>query len=214
MRVWIFLSSLIVLLVSGVTGYQLLSQYAPPPSIQGAYLQPARNLDPFHLLDHDERPFTRERLQGQWHLVAYGYTHCPDICPLTLARLAGVKRKLDEEGTYPDLQVLFYSVDSARDTPEQLALYTRHFHQDFVGLARAPAPVGNYRNFEQSLGILAKTREKENFVSHGVMLMLINPKAQLQAIFKPEPNDHGMLHFDEQRLLLDYSAVREYYARQ
>jgi len=214
MRVWIVVVTLSILLVSGVAGYQLLSQYAPPPSIQGAYLQPARNLDSFHLLDHNHRSFTREQLKGQWHLIAYGYTHCPDICPLTLVRLAELKRTLDEEDTYPDLQVLFYSVDSARDTPEQLALYTQYFHPDFIGLTRAPAPMGNYKNFEQSLGILSRTREEENIVSHGVMLLLINPKAQLQAVFKPEPNDHGMLHFDERRLLLDYHAVRRYYRRQ
>lgn len=214
MRAWIVLATVAILMASGVTGYQLLIQYTPPPGIQGAYLQPARSLDPFHLLDQNQQPFTRQQLQGQWHLLAYGYTHCPDICPLTLARLADLKRTLQEEAIYPDLQVLFYSVDSIRDTPEQLALYTRYFHEEFIGLARAPAPPGNYRNFEQSLGILARTREEENIVSHGVMLMLINPKAQLQAVFKPDPNDHGMPHFETQRLLRDYRAVREYYARQ
>jgi len=214
MRIGIVLATLAILLVSGVTGYRLLSQYTPPPGIQGAYLQPARNLDPFHLLDHNQQPFTRQQLQGQWHLVAYGYTHCPDICPLTLARLADLTHTLRAENIYPDLQVLFYSVDSARDTPEQLALYTQYFHKDFIGLARAPMNAGNYQSFEKSLGILARTRAEENFVSHGIMLMLINPKAQLQAVFKPEPNEHGMPHFDERRLLLDYRAVREHYARQ
>lgn len=213
MRTWLLGVSLLILLVSASAGYFIVDQYAPPPALQGAYLQPARKLDNFRLIDHHEQAFTRERLEGQWHLVSYGYTNCPDICPMTLARLAGLVQRLEREQVYPDLQVLFYSVDGERDTPEVLAQYTPHFNEDFIGLTRPESGGRGHRAFEQSLGILADVQSGGDWVNHGVMLMLLNPEAQLQAIFKPERNEHGLHHFSEEQLFRDYRAVREYYAQ-
>lgn len=212
MRVWILCTALIALLASGFVGYYVVRQYAPPPAIQGAYLQPARKLGNFQLADHHNENFGRQHLMGRWHLVSYGFTHCPDICPLTLARLAQLKQTLERDNVYPEVQVLFYSVDSERDTPEQLALYTAYFHPEFIGLTRAPGNSG-YRNFERGLGILAESSLERDSVNHGVMLMLLNPEAQLQAVFKPERNEHGLYHFTEKKLYEDYRAVRDYYAQ-
>ncbi|WP_341937723.1 SCO family protein [Marinimicrobium sp. C2-29] len=213
MRIWLLCASVLVLLLSGTAGYLIIDQYAPPPQLQGAYLQPARKVESFQLVDHHQKAFTRDHLKGQWHLVTYGYTHCPDICPMTLARLAGLVERLEREQVYPDLQVLFYSVDGERDTPEVLAQYTPHFNEDFIGLTRSGSGRRGHRAFEQSLGILADVQSEEGWVNHGVMLMLLNPEAQLQAIFKPERNKHGLHHFTEEQLFRDYRAVRDYYSQ-
>ena len=64
----------------------------------------------------------------------FGYTHCPDVCPVTLLQLAQVLKS----GAVPDLRVAFISVDPARDTPTQLAQYVRAFDPDFIGLTGSP----------------------------------------------------------------------------
>lgn len=213
MRFWIPVLAMALLLTSGGVGFYLWSHYEPPPDIHGAYLQPARKLANFSLLDHQSTPFGRADLKGQWHLVTYGYTHCPDICPMTLATLSQWVRRLEQESVYPDLQVLFYSVDSERDTPEVLGQYLPYFHPDFIGLTRGSGRRG-HQNFEQGLGIVSRPGDaQKQWVNHGVMIMLLNPRAQLQAVFRPERNEHGLFHFREETLLRDYRAVRRYYER-
>lgn len=212
MRGWILAVSALLLVASGLIGYRVIGHYQPPPSIQGAYLQPSRELEPFSLVTHENKPFEREDLKGQWHLVSYGYTHCPDICPMTLARLASMVRELEEQSVYPDLQVLFYSVDGERDRPDVLAEYVPYFHPEFTGLTRSEEQGQSHQRFEQSLGILAEVRPEENQVDHGVMLLLLNPRGRLQAIFEPERNEHGLYHFTESQLIEDYRAVRAHYA--
>lgn len=210
MRFWIPALVAAVLLASGGVGYYLWSRYEPPPDIHGAYLQPARKLENFSLLNHRQSRFEREDLKGRWHLVTYGYTHCPDICPMTLATLSQWVQRLERENVYPDLQVLFYSVDGERDTPAVLEQYLPYFHADFIGLTRENP--GDHRNFEQGLGIVSRDGDAQGqWINHGVMIMLLNPRAQLQAVFRPQRNEHGLFHFSEETLLRDYRAVRRYY---
>lgn len=210
MRHWIIVASGLLLLMSGVTGYYILSHYSPPPALQGAYLQPARKLESFTLLDHRGEPFNRADLKGQWHLLSYGYTHCPDICPMTLVEVADMVAALEKEQIYTDLQVLFYSVDGERDRPEVLAEYVPYFHPRFIGLTRAERSRRQHRSFEQGLGIVARVRPEG--VEHGMKLFLLNPHAQLQAVFKPQLNKRGVYQFTVAQLLQDYRAVRAYYA--
>jgi protein SCO1/2 len=70
--------------------------------------------------------------RGNLVLVFFGFTHCPDVCPTTLAKAAHVKKELGKDGD--KLQVLFVTVDPERDTPEILAKYVPAFHPSFIGL--------------------------------------------------------------------------------
>ncbi len=210
-RRWIVAASGFLLSLSGITGYYILSHYSPPPELQGAYLQPPRRLESFALLNHHGESFNRSDLKGQWHLISYGYTHCPDICPITLIQLADMVAVLEKEQTYTDLKVLFYSVDGDRDRPEVLAEYVPYFHPQFIGLTRNEQSRRDHKSFEQGLGIVARVRPES--VEHGVMLFLLNPRAQLQAVFKPQLNDRGIYQFTVEQLVQDYRAVRTYHAR-
>ena len=92
-----------------------------------------RALGDFSLVDHNAEPFTQTALIGHWTLVFFGFTHCPDICPTTMAELAELKAQLaDTEAR--DARVAMVSVDPARDTPERLAEYVPYFHPDFWAL--------------------------------------------------------------------------------
>ena len=87
----------------------------------------------FELVNENGDTVTEEDYAGKPALVFFGYTHCPDICPTTLARMSSITQKLDD-GLRDNIQVLFVSVDPKRDTPEHLTEYTRAFGPQFIGL--------------------------------------------------------------------------------
>jgi protein SCO1/2 len=190
-----------------------------PPQIQGVLLPQARQLPEFQLLDHNNQDVSQESLKGQWHLISYGFTTCPDICPTTLSQLAIVNQHLKGLGR-TDLRVLFYTVDHRRDTVMQMASYVPFFDADFVGLTHIDSSDNLHLPFEQGLGIVAQLvpskgtdvdpAANEYQVNHGVTLFLINPRGQLQAIFRPEINRSGDHTFSPDTVIRDYLAIRNY----
>lgn len=193
----------------------------PPPRIQGVLLPQARELGQFELTDHTGASFDNANLRGKWHLVSYGFTTCPDVCPSALSELASFIDRL-EPSDREDLQVLFYSVDPARDTPAQLNSYLSFFNEEFTGLTVTDAAQQDPAAFERSLGILAQllpapgTRPEDGDyqVSHSVTLLLLNPRGELQAVLEPDPAGAGVPGFRVETLLRDYRAVRKHLARQ
>ena len=87
----------------------------------------------FHLADAGGNPRTLADYRGKVVAMFFGYTHCPDVCPTTLADMAQVMRLLDKDAG--KVQVLFVTLDPARDTREMLAQYVPAFHPAFVGLS-------------------------------------------------------------------------------
>lgn len=85
---------------------------------------------PFRMVDQDGRPVDERILKGKWSFVFFGFTFCPDVCPTTLAKAAAVKKLLGAQGE--NLQVVFFTVDPERDTPQALKAYL-----DSVGLPGA-----------------------------------------------------------------------------
>jgi protein SCO1/2 len=85
-----------------------------------------------NLTDHNGRPRTLADFRGKVVTVFFGFTHCPDVCPTTLAELAQVMKELGADAN--QLQVLFVTVDPERDTQKLLAQYVPSFHPDFIGL--------------------------------------------------------------------------------
>ena len=94
---------------------------------------------PFALVDQNDQPFTQNDLRGAASAVFFGFTHCPDICPTTLYELAGHKKALQEEGR--DFQIVFVTVDPARDTPEILQQYVSSLGTDVTALSGPQAAV-------------------------------------------------------------------------
>lgn len=87
----------------------------------------------FALTDHNGQARTLADFKGKVVLVFFGYTHCPDVCPTTLAEMAGVMQKLDKDAER--LQVVFITLDPERDTPALLAGYVPAFHPSFLGMS-------------------------------------------------------------------------------
>ncbi len=97
----------------------------------------------FALTDEHGQPFKLSEARGKWILLAYGYTHCPDVCPLTLSHLRDVKKAIDPDGD--KVQVVFVTIDPERDTADIMRQYVDHFDQQFTqkfkGLSGAPADI-------------------------------------------------------------------------
>ena len=95
----------------------------------------------FTLTDHNGQPFRLADQEGRGVLMFFGYTHCPDICPATLARVSQVYRNLREAGDAGRVQPLFITFDPARDTPAHLAEYLPWFKADVIGLTGSEADI-------------------------------------------------------------------------
>jgi len=147
-------------------------------------------INDFELLDHYSRPFTQDTLNGQWTMVFFGFTNCPDICPLTMHELTGFYNDLDGSELQDSTQVVMISVDPFRDDTEQIASYMGGFHPDFLGVN------GDFN--------VISTLARELFISHGIMplpddeggannflidhsgnILLIDPQGQYRGFLEP-----------------------------
>ncbi|MCH8537288.1 MAG: SCO family protein [Alkalimonas sp.] len=212
------ISSVLLALLLAATAFRvLLTNHNALELQQAVLLTNPVPISDFVLVDQYQQQVTAADLQGQWHLLSYGFTYCPDICPLTLAKLSRFHLELEQSQAYPDLQLLFYSVDPERDTPETLREYLSFFATDIRGLTRLPGEEQRHQPFEQSLSILyaiSPVDELSSYlpynVDHGVLLYLLNPQAELQAIFTPIEQPGALPDFDIEALYHDYLAIRRY----
>ncbi|WP_062227810.1 SCO family protein [Aureimonas frigidaquae] len=94
---------------------------------------------PFQLVDQDNAPVTESILRGGATALFFGFTHCPDVCPTTLYELAGFQKQLADEGK--SLNVVFVTVDPARDTPDVLKTYVAAFGPGITGVTGTPEAV-------------------------------------------------------------------------
>ena len=185
----------------------------PVPDIQGAVLPSPKPLPDFLLIDHTGQPVSADVFAGQWHLVSYGFTHCPDVCPTLLSDLAQFNKSLQREKRFKDLQVWFYTVDPLRDNTAALANYVPWFDKSFVGI-RAPDREAA-RRFERSLGIQASVSgspENDYQISHGFRLFLLDDEGRLRAALEPTRTREGQQFFESPVLLKDYLALRDWVA--
>jgi protein SCO1/2 len=112
---------------------------ARPPAFHGTTFDEVAPAADFRLVDHTGRETTLASFRGRPVLLFFGYTHCPDICPLTLSRLTSAVRELG--GRASDVRIVLVTVDPARDTPPVLAGYVRRFGPGVVGLTGDSAAV-------------------------------------------------------------------------
>lgn len=147
----------------------------------------ARKLSEFQLQSPDGRTFDRNDLEGQWSLIFFGFTNCPDICPDTLALLAKSMDELRMMGRDDLPQVVFVSVDPARDQGEQLAEYVSWFDEDFIGVT---GPEDQIESLSRQLGSVYFREDPDpetGFynVDHSASVLIIDPEARLYGRFAP-----------------------------
>lgn len=176
-----------------------------PPTVVATWFPAPLAVPAFSLIDHHDRPFDNSHLQGQWHFLFFGYTHCPDVCPATLSVMNSIAHKIGEDaGT----RFLFVTVDPARDTPEQLAGFVSYFNSGFIGLTGdLPAIL----QLSQGLGIMSsrETDEGDNYnVEHTSSVLLLNPEGQYAALFSA-PHSADIIAGDFNMIKAHYESQQQ-----
>ena len=209
---WKFATAALLALIAGL--WVSFSQFGPgraggqPPDIQGFFWPDQKTLEPFSMQSHRGTPFTLEDLQDNWTLLFFGYTYCPDICPVTMSLLREATGLYKETapGSLGDLSVAFVSVDGERDTPEHLAGYIRFYDEGWLAASGSRAEVDSLTT---QIGIPYEIEAHEPgamdyLVAHPGSLYLISPDSRLAAIFHPP--------FDARELSEQLLQIRQFMA--
>lgn len=193
---------LIALGIIGVlAGWGLASRSASTPGIDlahGVALEQPRAIADFSLIDQFGKPFTVENLQGEWSLLFIGFTHCPDICPMTLTQIGVIQAAVQARGHA--LQGVFVSVDPERDSPEELRTYLEFFDADFIGVSGERSALNRLCD-DLDFGFVKVPRSAGDYtIDHSGALALIGPDANLVGYFIP-PLDPDEIVADLVRIL-------------
>ena len=186
--------------------YLLVKPPTPPPELAGVLRNEYRQLQPFSLVDQHGQSFDQRNLRGKWSLLFFGYLSCPDVCPMTMHELDLFWRLLEDEAGAPppDLQVVFVSVDPARDTPARMRDYIAHFNPAFRGATAAPTDLDRLtRQLGVGYRIEPETTPGNYLVAHSSALFLVDPLGRPVATFS-QPHYAATLQ-------LQYGRVRAYF---
>jgi protein SCO1/2 len=140
---------------------------------------------PFTLVDSKGRPFTSSKLAGRPYAMFFGFTHCPDVCPTTLARLVKLRRQLGDDQAF---QIVFVTVDPERDGPTEVGRYTDLFGAPVVGLTGSPAQIAQVK---KEFGIFSeKVGTGDDYtVDHTASVLLFDRGGQFQSTISPDETD-------------------------
>lgn len=203
----IWLTLIVAVFIAALAARFSLTPTAPPPAMQAATLLPTpRPLTDFHLIDHTGSPFDAGRLKGRWSLLFFGYTNCPDVCPTTLSELNRTVRLIAADSPQaPAPQVVFVSIDPARDTVDRLRAFVPYFNKGFVGVTGEQEAVAAFAKQLNAFYMKAGDSPSGDgyLVDHTASVSLIDPEGRLHAIFSPPlaPN----------AIAADYTALTNYY---
>lgn len=141
----------------------------------------SRRIPEFSLVNGANEPIDETVFDGRWSLLFFGFTHCPDVCPVTLSVLDRMSDDLPPDAARP--QIVFMSVDPKRDTPDVIARYTGFFDESIVGIT---GDLGVITDFTRELGIVVaytvSPEDPEDYtVDHTASVLLVDPQGRVRA---------------------------------
>ena len=153
----------------------------PPEGVTA--VDPPVQLNDFSLTNQQDKPVHLRDLEGKDTLITFGYTHCPDVCPINLANFKQVKKNLGENAS--QVNFVFFSVDGKRDTPEVLAKHLALFDPGFIGITGTEAAV---RPVTQQFGVyfeigVPTPGQTDYFVSHTASSFLVDKHGKLVRVY-------------------------------
>lgn len=177
--VWVILA--VIALILGL----LLFKMTRAPALDAEQLSQAgiflfdtpRPIPEVRLQAADGGEWTAQQLVGQWDLLFFGYTFCPDVCPTTLAELRQLLADLPED-VRSNLQVTLISVDPQRDTPERLAEYVGYFNADFDAATGEPEQLEKLASALSIAYIEPDTSQEDYLVDHSGQVVIVDPQGR------------------------------------
>jgi len=171
----------------------------------------ARMLSDFRLLDQQGEFFTKDDLQGRWSLVFFGFTNCPDICPITMAELRQFYAGLDfSEDEKP--RVILVTVDPGEDNPESMAAYLENYSKEFIGLSGDPkqiaqlatelyvgygdvvkAEVASISHEHEGPHIKDEAVQGNYIIEHSAHIAVVNPQGDYYAVMRAPHRDQDLI---------------------
>ena len=142
---------------------------------------------PFNLTDSNGLPFSSVKLAGKPFAMFFGFTHCPDVCPTTLARLARLRQQLGKGDD--SFAIVFVTVDPERDGPKEVGSYTAMFGTPVIGLTGSPAEIDRVK---KQFGVYSAKVEQpgaDYSVDHTAVTFLFGPDSKFVATIAPDESD-------------------------
>lgn len=146
---------------------------------------------PFTLTGSDGQPFSSSALAGRPYAIFFGFTHCPDVCPTTLARMVKLRSDL-RDGDRP-FEILFVTVDPERDGPAEVGKYAELFNSPVIGLTGTPARI---EQVKKQFGIYSRKVPDSSggySVDHTATVLLFDRNGRLAGTIAPEESDTAAL---------------------
>ena len=174
--------------------------------VNGLFLfdQP-KDISDFEFYSSDQASFTKSDLIGNWTLMYFGFTNCPDECPTTMYQLSKLIKILREKNfDLNNKQWVLVSIDPERDTPEMVDKYAKGFDQDFLGVSNARPmllSLATQLSVNNVMPNHANHMDHSHLDNHVNNIILLNPKGQFAGIFRPP--------FEVSRLSLTYQSVTQ-----
>ena len=155
------------------------------------FIDPPRQLSGFQLISDQNMKFAIDDFKGKWSILFFGFTFCPDICPLTMKQLSNVKEELKDKAN----RINFYlvSIDPDRDSPENLRTYLDNFDEEFIGLTGEIDKIYKFSTQVNAPFFPVVNSNEENYtVDHSGSLVLINPEGNYAGFFRA-PHDQNKI---------------------
>jgi protein SCO1/2 len=152
------------------------------------------------LVDAEGKPRAMADFRGKAVVVMFGYTHCPDVCPTSLADAAKALKQLGNDAAR--VQVVFVSVDPSRDTPALLGAYVKAFRPDFIGLTGTPEALSRVtKDFKVYAAVREDADPSKYTVEHAGQMFVLDAQGRPRLMFPPgmAPGDMAA----DLRVLLD-----------
>ena len=155
----------------------------------GLYLiEPARDLGSFSLIDSNEKEFLPQDFEGKWNVLFFGFTFCPDICPITMSMLSRIEKGLDNEDL-DKIRIFLVTVDPDRDSPDQLKVYLENFSENFIGLTGGLDQIYNFATrVNAPFSPISNSKDPHYTVDHTGSIILINPEGNYAGFFRAPHN--------------------------
>ena len=174
------------LLGVALVGLALAYFYRPEPKLVTTNSNAPSFGGPFTLVDGEGQPFSSARLDGKPYAIFFGFTHCPDTCPTTLARLVKLRREAGADGK---LNIVFVTVDPERDGPKDMAAYSQAFGAPIIGLTGSPEQIDKVK---KQFGIYSEkvpTADGDYTVDHTATVLLFDRAGKFVATISPDEQD-------------------------